>query len=281
MRVDGLAGGHDAVLVGLVVRDFLDRDHAGIRGRGGLGHLAQGAGTTLVEDQVIGQHHAERLVADHGACAKHRVAQAQRLGLGHEHRANMPRQGALDHGQQLFLALLRQLRLQLVGLVEVVGDGVLVAVGDEHQGVGAGIDGLVDGVLDQRAVQDRQHFLGHGLGRRQETRAQSGHREDDFAQRLAHAAPSLSVGMQRHHVTGLLRRACQRNAGSRREICSAHGLLVASAHRMPQLVQLRAAAVPMPPRAIVPGRSWRAWWRCIPHGCRTAPRTASRPDAGR
>ena len=34
--------------------------------------------------------------------------------------------------------------------------------------------GFLDRILDQRLVDDRQHFLGHRLGRGQEARAQPG-----------------------------------------------------------------------------------------------------------
>src|SRR5699024_2939225 len=55
----------------------------------------------------------------------------------------------------------------------------------------AGIHRFVHRILDQRTIQHRQHFLGHRLGGRQKTRAQTGHGENNFAQGLAHAAPSF------------------------------------------------------------------------------------------
>src|SRR5437660_585838 len=45
---------------------------------------------------------------------------------------------------------------------------------------------LLEGVLDQRLVDDRQHFLRDRLGRRQETRAESADRKYSFAYRLVH-----------------------------------------------------------------------------------------------
>jgi hypothetical protein len=38
--------------------------------------------------------------------------------------------------------------------------------------------GFFHGILNQRLVHHRQHFLRAGLGRRQETRAETGDRED-------------------------------------------------------------------------------------------------------
>ncbi len=109
------------------------------------------------------------------------MAEAQRLGLRHEHAAHVLGQHVLHERQQFLLAGLFELGLEFVGLVEVVGDRVLVAVRHEDQRVRAGVDGFVDGVLDQRTIQHRQHFLGDDLRRRQEARAETGNRKDDLA----------------------------------------------------------------------------------------------------
>src|SRR3546814_14076933 len=57
--------------------------------------------------------------------------------------------------------------------MEVVGYGVLVAVSDEDQRVEPGLDRLVHRVLDQRPVDDRQHFLRTGLGGGEEAGAKA------------------------------------------------------------------------------------------------------------
>jgi len=69
--------------------------------------------------------------------------------------------------REAVLARTLQLLLKLVGLVEVIGDGVLVAVGDEDQGVTTCLDSLINGILDKRTIDDRQHFLRNRLGCRQ------------------------------------------------------------------------------------------------------------------
>ena len=56
----------------------------------------------------------------------------------------------------------------------MVLDDALVAAGDEDEMLDAGLARLVDRVLDQRPVDDRQHFLGHRLGGRQEAGAETG-----------------------------------------------------------------------------------------------------------
>ena len=60
-------------------------------------------------------------------------------------------------------------------------DHRLVAAGDEDEMLDAGLARFVHHVLDQRAVDHRQHFLRHGLGRRQEAGAEAGDREYGFA----------------------------------------------------------------------------------------------------
>ena len=86
----------------------------------------------------------------------------------------------------------RQLQLELA--VEMVLDHALVSPGHEDEMLDAGLPGLIDHVLDQRPVDDRQHLLRHGLGRRQETRAKTGDREDGFAYRFHDAAWSMLDG---------------------------------------------------------------------------------------
>ena len=60
----------------------------------------------------------------------------------------------------------------------------LVAAGDEDEMLDAGFARLVDRVLDQRPVDDRQHLLGHRLGGRQEPGAEAGDRETAVRTRL-------------------------------------------------------------------------------------------------
>jgi hypothetical protein len=71
--------------------------------------------------------------------------------------------------------------LEFVLAVEVVLDDALVAPGDEDEVFDAGRPGLVDHVLDHGSVDDRQHLLGHRLGRGQEPRTEAGDGEHGFA----------------------------------------------------------------------------------------------------
>ena len=72
-------------------------------------------------------------------------------------------------------------RLELDRDVEVILDGVLAAAGDEDDVVDARGDRFFDAVLDDRLVDERQHFLGLRLGRRQEAGAEAGGGKDGFA----------------------------------------------------------------------------------------------------
>ena len=72
----------------------------------------------------------------------------------------------------------------------MVLDHAFVSPGDEDEMLDAGLARFVDHVLDQRPVDDRQHFLRHGLGGRQEAGAETGDRENGFANRFHDAAGS-------------------------------------------------------------------------------------------
>ena len=166
------------------MRNLLDRDdvRAFAHGAVGLDHLRQAAGIVL--HQHVGQQQRERLVADQFARAPHRVAEAERRLLAGEARGagtgKVVRQ-ELEVGE---LAALLQGQLELELAIEMVLDDALVAAGDEDEMLDAGLARLVDHVLDQRPVDDRQHLLGHRLGGGQEPGAEAGDREDGFADRF-------------------------------------------------------------------------------------------------
>ena len=82
------------------------------------------------------------------------------------------------------LAALGERALQLELAVEMVLDDALVAAGDEDEMLDAGGLGLVDHMLDHRAVDDGQHLLGHRLGGGQEAGAEPGYGEDGLADAL-------------------------------------------------------------------------------------------------
>ena len=60
-------------------------------------------------------------------------------------------------------------------------DRVLAAAGDQDDVVDAGGHRLLDAVLNDRLVDERQHFLGLRLGGRKKAGAETGGREDGLA----------------------------------------------------------------------------------------------------
>ena len=182
---DHLAGDH-AVLVGLFRRHFLDRHDGAAELVVQLDHLLQHAVAFEVQAQIVGQDHGERLVADQRTTGEDGVAEALHLhlaGVGEGALVDQP----TDADQVLFLVGVADLVFQLVADVEVVFQRTLAAAGDDADLGKAGFQRLLHRVLDQQLVHHRQHFLGHGLGGREETSAVTGGREKTF---LDHENPS-------------------------------------------------------------------------------------------
>ena len=135
----------------------------------------------------VGQQQRERLVADQFARAPHRVAEAERHLLAGEAGLARRRLQPLQAGELVVLAALRQRVVELELHVEMVLDDRLVAAGHEDEMLDAGFARLVDDILDDRPVDDGQHFLGDGLGGRKEAGAETGDGKDCFAD-FFHAA---------------------------------------------------------------------------------------------
>ena len=93
----------------------------------------------------------------------------------------------------LLLAAPAQRVVEFVGDVEMVLDDALVAPGDEDELLDARRARLVDDVLQDRPVDDRQHLLGHRLGRRQKSRAEAGDRQHRLADGFAHRETAFRV----------------------------------------------------------------------------------------
>jgi hypothetical protein len=146
-----------------------------------LHHLLQAGRGGL--DEVVGQQHGHRLAAGQMARAPDGMSEPERPLLPHEqHFAG--RTDRCFHALQLCLAAAQaQGLVQFELMIEVVLDGALVAAGDEDEALDPRSRGLLDRILDQRLVDDRQHFLRHRLGRRQEARAEPRHGEDRHPRR--------------------------------------------------------------------------------------------------
>ncbi|MNC24826.1 hypothetical protein D3C75_728910 [compost metagenome] len=176
--------------MGLFARHFLDRHDRATELLVQLDHLRQDTVTLEIQAQVVGQHYGERLVADQRAAGEDGMAEALHLDLTGVGKGALIQQ-ATDADQVFLLVGIANLMLQLVADVEVVFDRPLAATGDDGDFIQAGVQRLFNGILDQRLVHHRQHFLGHRLGRRQKTGAVTGRREETL---LDHLGEALQVG---------------------------------------------------------------------------------------
>ena len=114
---------------------------------------------------VIREDDREGFVADQLLGHEHRVPEAQLLLLTHV--ADLGHVADLTHlAQHLDIATLLEQVLKLEAVVEVVLDGSLLAAGDDDDLLDPGGHGLLDRVLDDRLIHQRQHLLGLRLGGR-------------------------------------------------------------------------------------------------------------------
>ena len=108
------------------------------------------------------------------------MAEAQRLRLTHVDALHVVGLHAAHDVEKLLLTRLFEGYLQLESHVKVILDGALVAARHENHLADACGIGFLHRILNQRLVDDGQHFLGLRLGGGQETRPQTGHGKDRF-----------------------------------------------------------------------------------------------------
>ena len=112
--------------------------------------------------------------------AEHGVAKA--FGLTLTDIVDLAQLRGLVHGGELLLVPLGPERgLQRRSRVEVILHRLLVAAGDHQDVIETGTCGLGHHVLDGGLVHHGEHLFGHGLGGRQEARAETGRGDDSFA----------------------------------------------------------------------------------------------------
>ena len=116
------------------------------------------------------------------------MAKAQGLGLAQEDAAHAFGDDVADHVGHIVIALGAKGAFQFGVRVEMILDRALGAAGDEDQIGDPGGDGLFDGILDDRLVDDGQQLFRHGLGGGQKARAQPRHGKDGLADGRARAA---------------------------------------------------------------------------------------------
>ena len=139
-------------------------------------------------DQVVAEQHGERFAADVRFGDRDRMPEPPRLVL--PHRVDLGELGELPDLLQLVeLVAALEHRFELGRAVEVVLDRGLASSRDDQDVGETGTHGFLDHELDRRRVDQGQHLLGHGLGGRQEPRAQPCGRDD----RLPHLHGRLLV----------------------------------------------------------------------------------------
>ena len=86
--------------------------------------------------------------------------------------------------------MLAHRRFELEGMVEIIDERRFAAAGDEDQLLDPRLARLVDRILDQRPVDDRDHLLGNALGGREQAGAETGDREHRLADAMVIASVS-------------------------------------------------------------------------------------------
>ena len=119
-----------------------------MRGKRGTAHARSAASVKQALRQLVPQLRAQD-----------RVAQTEGARLAHVRAVHVGGLQRVHQLEQLVLASGFQLAFQLVGGVEMVFDSALVAARDEDHVADAGLVGFLDCVLDERLVDDGQHFL--------------------------------------------------------------------------------------------------------------------------
>ena len=117
------------------------------------------------------------------------MAEAQRALLACIGDIARRRQPGIELAEQLAAAALAQRCLELEGEVEMVFERALGAPGDKIELIDPRRFRLLERVLDQRLVDDRQHLLWHRLGRRENAGAETGHRKNRLADGSLHLPP--------------------------------------------------------------------------------------------
>src|SRR5262249_39694373 len=90
----------------------------------------------------------------------------------------------------LQLAALLQSLLKLIGNVEMIFDDRLVAACDEYKMLDPGLARFLDNMLEDRTIDNSQHFLGNRFGRREKSCSQSGDRKNGLANSSGHQSSS-------------------------------------------------------------------------------------------
>ena len=169
--VPGAGGGVDDP----VTRDLLPRDRAYgdyAAAPAGLVRPQQlGRARLRPEDEVVGEEQREGLASEVWLRPPDRVRRAQGLALLDEGGEAREALGGTRTLHESVVAPLAGDALQPRATPEVLAHGGTLGGSHDHDVLDARRGCLLDGVLDDGPVDDRQHLLGDGFGRGQHARA--------------------------------------------------------------------------------------------------------------
>lgn len=123
------------------------------------------------------------------------MTQSQGFGLANIEAFDVRGNDAANDLEGLKLIFCYQFGLEFRAAVKIVCDRTFTATRDEDHHVAASLHRLVDCILNERAIDDRQHLFGNGFGGWEKAGAKSSNGEDGFAQRFLHEA--CKVGGER------------------------------------------------------------------------------------
>ena len=114
-------------------------------------------------DEVVPEQHGKGLVSDERLRHRYGVTEAEGFFLAHVGDADEIRDSP-DDVELLALVFLLEEVFELEGNVEVIFDSALAPPGHDDDVGDARADRLLDDVLNERFVDQRQHLFGLGLG---------------------------------------------------------------------------------------------------------------------
>ncbi|MPN48769.1 hypothetical protein SDC9_196381 [bioreactor metagenome] len=154
----------------------------------------------FADHDIIGQNDAEEVIPTKRFAAMHRVPQPQGFRLTRKDDL-LSFGDVADFRQKILLPTLTKHRFQLPGAVEIIFHRSFRPPGNDDDIRAPRRNGLLDAVCDDRPIYEGKHFFRRFLGRRKETRSQSGRGEKTFSDgrfqiesMFVHSLKNLPVG---------------------------------------------------------------------------------------
>ena len=185
---------NNTISAALFSADRFDTDDAAAIMRMQVDHLPHHRHIGI--EQIVGENHGKGFVLNEPFCAEHGMAKPECFSLTHIKTLDVV---GLDGTQCIeygFFVAHCKFCFELIGFVKVIFNGALVAAGDEDHFGDAGSDRFFDRVLDQRLVDDGQHFFRACFGGGQKTRAQSGNGENGFTDFFSHDVHRFGLSLR-------------------------------------------------------------------------------------